>query len=198
VADSGSVVGSASRGGGGRVRMYGIDAFIEDHIGEIAGRIASDFANTKIGDTPIEKLFYVCLWHSCVPYFDMHLFKGTAPDRNPTPQELLVSTQERLLDWRVDFVLRFLSAEGNVVTLAIECDGHDFHERTKEQAARDRSRDRDIQSAGYTVFRFTGSELYRDPMNAVAQVIEHIGKFKIDDVAGWGSNLMHRFRPKEH
>ena len=45
----------------------------------------------------------------------------------------------------------------------VECDGHDFHERTKQQAANDRSRDRDLISNGYTVLRYTGSELYRSP-----------------------------------
>lgn len=56
------------------------------------------------------------------------------------------------------------------VRFAIECDGHDFHERTKEQARRDRKRDRDLQAAGYRVLRFTGSEIHRDP-SAVAQEI---------------------------
>lgn len=45
----------------------------------------------------------------------------------------------------------------------VECDGHEFHERTKHQAQRDRSRDRELQRSGYRVFRFTGSELFKDP-----------------------------------
>ncbi len=54
--------------------------------------------------------------------------------------------------------------------LAVECDGHDFHERTKAQAAHDRGRDRFMQALGYTVFRFTGSEIWRKPMECAEQI----------------------------
>jgi hypothetical protein len=57
---------------------------------------------------------------------------------------------------------------------AIECDGHDYHERTKAQAARDRSRDRKLTRAGWTVVRFTGSELYRDPSACVKELFAMI------------------------
>lgn len=56
-------------------------------------------------------------------------------------------------------------------TLLVECDGHDFHERTKEQAARDRQKDRAAQEAGFTILRFTGSEIYRDPTACCIQII---------------------------
>lgn len=46
-------------------------------------------------------------------------------------------------------------------TVVIECDGHAYHERTKEQAAHDKQRDRYMQCAGFTVLRFTGSEIYQ-------------------------------------
>lgn len=52
----------------------------------------------------------------------------------------------------------------------VECDGHDFHERTKEQAERDRSRDRAIQAANIPIIRFTGREIYRDPLDCVTQI----------------------------
>tara|TARA_R110000868_G_scaffold109725_1_gene297988 strand:- start:671 stop:1138 length:468 start_codon:yes stop_codon:yes gene_type:complete len=75
------------------------------------------------------------------------------------------------------------------VRIAIECDGHDFHERTKLQAMRDRSRDRTLVADGVTVVRFTGAEIWRNPNGCVAEVtritaselqrqceIRHIGK----------------------
>jgi very-short-patch-repair endonuclease len=51
-------------------------------------------------------------------------------------------------------------------------DGHDFHERTKEQAARDRQRERSITKRGYTIIRFTGSEVFYNPRKCVEEVIE--------------------------
>lgn len=56
--------------------------------------------------------------------------------------------------------------------VAIECDGHRFHERTKEQAARDRSRDRTLTLEGWTVLRFTGSEIWRAPRACAKQVMD--------------------------
>jgi very-short-patch-repair endonuclease len=46
--------------------------------------------------------------------------------------------------------------------IVVECDGHDFHEKTKDQVRRDKSRDRWIQAQGYPVMRFSGSEIYRN------------------------------------
>lgn len=53
---------------------------------------------------------------------------------------------------------------------AIELDGHDFHERTKEQARKDRSRERAFIAAGWQVLRFTGSEVYEDAEACVEEV----------------------------
>jgi len=60
-----------------------------------------------------------------------------------------------------------------LVKMVVEVDGHDFHERTKEQAERDRSRDRHMTADGYLVLRFTGREVYRD-VSEVASEIEDI------------------------
>lgn len=61
--------------------------------------------------------------------------------------------------YRVDLVL-----SGDGFKVAIECDGHDFHEKTKHQAARDKFRDRFLTASGYTVLRFTGSEIWNAPL----------------------------------
>jgi very-short-patch-repair endonuclease len=56
------------------------------------------------------------------------------------------------------------------VEIFIECDGHDFHERMPHQATRDRKKDRLIQSAGIPILRFTGSEIYRDPLTCAYEI----------------------------
>jgi hypothetical protein len=66
------------------------------------------------------------------------------------------------------------------IKLAIECDGHDFHERTKEQAARDKSRDRALMADGWLVARFAGSEIWRTPQKCVQDI------YKILDSMGAG------------
>ena len=64
--------------------------------------------------------------------------------------------------------------------IVIELDGHDFHERTKEQVAARNQRDRDIQDAGHKVLHFSGSEFHRDPENGINDVIYAIS-------SGWNT-----------
>jgi very-short-patch-repair endonuclease len=75
--------------------------------------------------------------------------------------------------YRPDFLI-LADSHGHVFRFIVEVDGHDFHERTKEQAARDKKRDRWFQSEGYSVLRFTGSEVFRDPIDCARQVSTHV------------------------
>lgn len=86
------------------------------------------------------------------------------------PEARVLIPQYQFENCRVDWVYR----DGDLLTF-IECDGHDFHERTKQQAAKDRQRDRQIQSAGHPILRFTGSEICRDPLGCAAQISEFVG-----------------------
>jgi very-short-patch-repair endonuclease len=73
--------------------------------------------------------------------------------------------------YRIDFCLR---APWRSKMVFIECDGHDFHERTKEQAERDRSKDRAIQAAGIPILRFTGREIWRDTSQVMVEIINFL------------------------
>lgn len=129
-------------------------------------------ANT---DSPIEAQLLVATTF----YFRVHgdavlvALKGEALKPNwfevlAHPYTTLIIPQFKIHEFRVDFAL-FNRAEPSV-KIAIECDGHQFHERTKEQAQRDKSRDRTLQTLGFKVLRFTGSEIYRKPMECAAEV----------------------------
>lgn len=83
----------------------------------------------------------------------------------------LLQTQLPIEGFRADFVLTCCFG-ANHHRVIVECDGHEFHERTKEQAKRDRSRDRVMTAAGHTVLRFTGSEIYADPKACAEQVAQ--------------------------
>jgi len=47
--------------------------------------------------------------------------------------------------------------------IAVELDGHDFHEKTKEQVTYRNRRDRDLQAAGWIVLHVSGSEFNANP-----------------------------------
>ena len=70
---------------------------------------------------------------------------------------------------RVDFAI---AGSRNLI---IEADGHDFHERTKEQSAADKKRDRDLTALGWTPIRFTGSEIHRDALECASEVMRLLG-----------------------
>lgn len=61
--------------------------------------------------------------------------------------------------------------------IVVEIDGHDYHERTKEQAMRDRERDRIFQRSRFYVMRYTASEVYRrkdDIITTAFQMLEDV------------------------
>ncbi len=97
---------------------------------------------------------------------------------------LVVIQQPDILSYRADFLIGALSAPGAAPHWAVvECDGHEFHERTAEQAEHDRARDRAMTAAGYRVFRFTGREIWRDPKKCADEVMTYLRPFTGADYA---------------
>lgn len=84
--------------------------------------------------------------------------------------DLLCAAQVAIGRFRSDFVF-IRNGVGGESIVAVECDGHDFHEKTKEQAARDKARDRSVMAENVRVFRFTGSEIWRDADGCVDEVM---------------------------
>ena len=140
-------------------RLYdGAKAALESTV----DRLVTTFHRGKI-ESPIEELLLKALLaYQIVP--------STGTDISIVSQETILLPDKPV---RVDFLVK---DHDYGVKCVVEADGHDFHERTKEQAQRDRKRDRDLQSAGYLVLRFTGSEIYRDPWRCAEQVFANIRK----------------------
>jgi len=66
-----------------------------------------------------------------------------------------IEHQIKIDKYIADFVIM-----ADKVKYVIEIDGHDFHEKTKEQVRKDKQRERNLMKLGYKVIRFTGSEVY--------------------------------------
>lgn len=86
--------------------------------------------------------------------------------------QLQIIPQFKIENYTVDFLVKYepLFQMEKFMQIVIECDGHDWHERTKEQAAKDRSRDRRLLRLGYLVLRYTGSEIVDDPYTLQIEV----------------------------
>ena len=64
----------------------------------------------------------------------------------------------------------------------VECDGHEFHQKTKAQVKRDNERDLDLKMAGYDVLHFSGSQIYNDPYKCADDVIKYCRqKMRLED-----------------
>ena len=84
--------------------------------------------------------------------------------------------------YRVDFLIHFVfKSKKNIgeLNLIIECDGHNFHEKTKEQVAKGNERDRELQKEGYDILHFSGSEIYNHLFKCEKEIIEYV-KAKYD------------------
>ena len=87
---------------------------------------------------------------------------------------LRVKQQSHIGDYRVDFEFDIACVDGGRKSVIVELDGHAFHERTKEQATRDKARDRWLSQRGYIVLRFTGSEVWANPFAVVSEVSDRL------------------------
>ena len=73
--------------------------------------------------------------------------------------------------YRVDFLISVeYGKKKRVVNFVIECDGHEFHQKTKKQVENDYQRQRDLQEAGYEVIRFSGSEIWKSPYKCCEKI----------------------------
>lgn len=61
-----------------------------------------------------------------------------------------------------------------VKPLVIECDGYEFHQKTKEQVMKDNEREFNLKMAGYDVIRFSGSQIYRNPLKCAEDTYQYI------------------------
>ena len=74
--------------------------------------------------------------------------------------------------FKVDFAFGVPGDE--TAKVFVELDGHDFHEKTKEQVERDKKRERAIVKTGIPVLRFSGREVWRDPDPCVKEALAFI------------------------
>jgi very-short-patch-repair endonuclease len=82
---------------------------------------------------------------------------------------------------RVDFLMTMgirtaADAPPKTAKLVVECDGHEWHERTREQARNDRARDRRLQARDLAVYRYTGSEVWADVFGAAREALEELAR----------------------
>jgi very-short-patch-repair endonuclease len=89
-------------------------------------------------------------------------------------RSISITPQYQVNRFRVDFFVAFTKASGEVVSVIVECDSQQFHERTESQRRYEKARDRALLVAGYQTFHFTGKEIKDEPFSVAAEVLSHI------------------------
>lgn len=160
-------------------------------IQDISAKLASHFEDeiSDIGlESPIENLMaaglllvfrsyhfdydgYLNGMYQALPFGSFEELRAEDSTRAPG---FLIHPQFPIGRYRGDFFIDFVDYRGARHFAVIECDGHDFHERTKKQAQHDKKRDRYFQSLGLIVLRYTGSEIFRDPVECASGAIKLI------------------------
>lgn len=149
-----------------------IEAITQEAIIAEEEKIRRDIANLIAPcASPIERVFIAAFYAAYRT--SSVFFYGAAKAFSPPPFDgVHVYPQVSIDGYRVDFLIADQSKSGHVRYTVVECDGHDFHERTKQQASHDKARDRHFQRKGWKVVRFTGSDIWRDPGGAASDAFE--------------------------
>lgn len=182
--------------------MKSVDEKIADVLAEsaeLASGVLHGASVSKQTGSPIEKLMLAALWSRGV-WQDKLEFASWAA--GCYTDEILVSEakvaiavgdhdykarlcQQMIVgDYKADFGLVVAVSNHEHLTVVVECDGHDFHEKTKEQVAYDKARDRFFTSKGIRVFRFSGSEIWRDAGACADEVLRFMAEWVWENTVG--------------
>ena len=116
-------------------------------------------------ESPIEQLLSLYLANLKMSFNDWNPFIEVSQIGNN--QEITCKNGKK---YRLDFYFIVKYKNQETKYYGIECDGHEFHQKTKEQVEYDNQRQRDLQSEGIEIIRFSGSEIWKQPQKCVEEV----------------------------
>ena len=133
---------------------------------------------TNVIESPIEQLLFCALytiakingWNYAEPFYfgDKTLMQGIS-----------IIPQAEIGTYRVDFIVSYYTLthsdnEQHKKEVIVECDSQQFHDRTEKERRYEKQRDRFLQTQGYKVFRFTGSEIVKNTLEVAQEIISFI------------------------
>lgn len=128
--------------------------------------------------SPIEQILY------CALKTVQKLNYWFLPEAEPTEEVfengehfiygLDIVSQYKVSNYRVDFLISFGRNIQEYKKVIVECDSQRFHERDEKERQYEKKRDRFLQSKGYKVFRYTGSEICKNALNIAVEIMSFI------------------------
>jgi len=167
-----------------------MDLVVDAHRRVIESTVDADIADAlnTLG-SPIEATFFYALWAICIERrlsFDVRFNEADVwciVCEGEKSTRFRVTPQWPFGRKKIDFHLDYQKLSGfdkdspvydESKVLLIECDGHDFHEKTKKQASSDKRRDRMLQTEGHTIFRYSGSDIYNEPLKCADECLTYL------------------------
>lgn len=137
----------------------------EDKLLNFIMEWGEDYVSCK---SPIEKIFFLAF--NIVRMFRSNEFPDYVVGISVFPQ-FEVETESK--KYCADF---YIVVEGykDEIDIIVECDGHDFHEKTKKQVAYNNEREYAIKKAGYDILRFSGSQIYENPFKCANDIFDYL------------------------
>lgn len=154
-----------------------VNEYLEYAIHEVTdslvGGCKSVYSITKCG-SPVEQLFYIAANQQ----------KESIYQEIDSKYLYSIQPQYKVGKFRVDFMAEIFEIGPcwepvPLVRVFIEVDGHEFHEKTKQQVAKDKKRDRELSTKCDALLKFSGSEVYKKPYLAARDLEQTlIAKYK--------------------
>lgn len=147
------------------VEDYLIDE-LKEHIGILFNKLNNNFIEAIYNcESPIEQLLAIEMERVGLRYINLY---------NPFIEIIDIEKQAEIKcgrkKYRVDFQIPVIYKNQKNLMFVIECDGYEFHQKTKKQVEYDNKRQRDLQKLGYEIIRFSGTEIWNDPYGCACEI----------------------------
>lgn len=116
-------------------------------------------------ESPIEQLLSLYLANLRISFNDLNPFIEVSQIGNN--QKITCKNGKK---YRLDFYFIVKYKNQETKYYGIECDGYEFHQKTKKQVQYDNQRQRDLQNEGIEIIRFSGSEIWKNPIKCAIEV----------------------------
>lgn len=142
-----------------------LNSFVEQVREDVEGLLTERHLLLKDCESPIERAFGAAFMLIHGYFRGKPMIQAGLAVTEQAPQQFIQPQFLSQEGFRADFLIGWNHGRHDQTSIVVECDGHAFHERTKEQAARDKSRDRSLS--------------YRDPCGCAVEA------FGISDQLFW-------------
>ena len=119
-------------------------------------------------ESPIEQIF--------ITAFELYIMFNKKKD-------IVLFSQKEIKASGKKYIVDFYFEEDEYVNkfntdkkIIIECDGYEFHQKTKEQVQKDNEREYNLKMAGYEILRFSGTQIYNNPFKCAEDTYNYIIK----------------------